>query len=411
MSKRWLEREGPRWVQEQMITHDQYERIRGLYGKPGKSFSAGLLPVLGGVLAGLGVLSLVAANWQSLPELFRVLLLCAAMAGAYAGGGQLLRRGASGLGIALISIGLFLFGAGIILIGQMFHMIAYSALSLVVWGAAGAALSYVYRSRYLSLISLAIATAAQWYSMESLSSFSYAAFALLVLGMGTVAYRLKDALVTAVWGLGTATQSILFTVWLELPLGWFFIPLLLLYAAGDHVDSSAQRSAIQSVPLGAAFVIHLIVAALHEAYTTVWQSIDAELYMYAPMLAGLLLLSWYGKQKRGALRSAFGWILFAPFYELPGETGWWATLAAMFLFSLYVLTEGHKEHREELVRTGTVLFLSVTMVAYFTLTWDFINKGAFFLIGGVLLLAVSWILNRTGKTAVRSSTEDGGNRE
>jgi uncharacterized membrane protein len=35
-----------------------------------------------------------------------------------------------------------------------------------------------------------------------------------------------------------------------------------------------------------------------------------------------------------------------------------------------------------------------TMVAYFKLTWAFLDKSLFFLIGGVLLLSMSWYLRR-----------------
>jgi LPXTG-motif cell wall-anchored protein len=34
------------------------------------------------------------------------------------------------------------------------------------------------------------------------------------------------------------------------------------------------------------------------------------------------------------------------------------------------------------------------MVAYFKLTWAFLDKSLFFLIGGVLLLSLSWYLRR-----------------
>jgi uncharacterized membrane protein len=41
-----------------------------------------------------------------------------------------------------------------------------------------------------------------------------------------------------------------------------------------------------------------------------------------------------------------------------------------------------------------VLFVAATAVAYFKLTWGFMDKSLFFLIGGILLLALSWYLRR-----------------
>jgi LPXTG-motif cell wall-anchored protein len=34
------------------------------------------------------------------------------------------------------------------------------------------------------------------------------------------------------------------------------------------------------------------------------------------------------------------------------------------------------------------------MTAYIKLTWNFMDKSLFFIIGGILLLGLSWLLNR-----------------
>jgi len=38
--------------------------------------------------------------------------------------------------------------------------------------------------------------------------------------------------------------------------------------------------------------------------------------------------------------------------------------------------------------------VAATAVAYFKLTWGFMDKSLFFLLGGVLLLSLSWYLRR-----------------
>ena len=48
----------------------------------------------------------------------------------------------------------------------------------------------------------------------------------------------------------------------------------------------------------------------------------------------------------------------------------------------------------EQLTIGAVLFVAATMVAYFKLTWAFLDKSLFFLLGGVLLLGLSWYLRR-----------------
>ncbi|MNL89126.1 hypothetical protein D3C87_2192590 [compost metagenome] len=48
------------------------------------------------------------------------------------------------------------------------------------------------------------------------------------------------------------------------------------------------------------------------------------------------------------------------------------------------------------------------MVAYGKLTWDFMDKSLFFIIGGLLLLVLSWFLNRRNKKFLAEAK--GGNR-
>jgi LPXTG-motif cell wall-anchored protein len=48
------------------------------------------------------------------------------------------------------------------------------------------------------------------------------------------------------------------------------------------------------------------------------------------------------------------------------------------------------------------------MTAYGKLTWSFMDKSMFFIIGGVLLLALSWVLNRRKNRFLTKAKEDDG---
>jgi LPXTG-motif cell wall-anchored protein len=52
-----------------------------------------------------------------------------------------------------------------------------------------------------------------------------------------------------------------------------------------------------------------------------------------------------------------------------------------------------------------VLFLLITMTAYGKLAWNFMDKSFFFIIGGVLLLTLSWFLGRRRKQFLNDSKE------
>ena len=82
----------------------------------------GILAVLGAVLLGAAIVSLVAANWEAMPRLFRVGLIMSvlSLAMSAARGGKV--AATSVFSQALYLIAAITFGAGIALIGQMYHL-------------------------------------------------------------------------------------------------------------------------------------------------------------------------------------------------------------------------------------------------------------------------------------------------
>ena len=388
MSGKWLRREGNRWVREGIVTPEQLARIAALYET--KERDAGALPLLGGLLLGLGVLSFVAANWQEIGNPIRIALLLSAMLGFYAAGGRLFARGRESAGVALVSVGLFAFGGGLVLVNQMFHLIMYSAATLVVWAAAGAALAYVFRSRYLYLVAVVLTFVAQGYSLGAFGGrFSFAAFAVLLLGLAPFLAVRRDAFAAAVWSLGAVLHALLLVLSMEWAFGWWFLPLLLLYAAADAVPRDKLRLALQLPPVAGAFVFALVLALAGDAYWT-----------------ALLAASVYLKRRRGDLPSLVDGLLFLPLLYAPPAAIGPLYLAALFLFALATLLLGYREESRLRINAGTVAFLLATMAAYFKLTWGFLDKSAFFLLGGVLLLGLGWLLNRRKRVALHEAKEE-----
>lgn len=405
MSKKWVEREGRRWTREGIITEEQYERIVGLYSNETKGI--GLLPVLGSLLVGLGVLSFVAANWQELSEWFRIALILVAMLGFYGSGQRLYNRGSEVLGVSLIGIGLFAFGAGIVLIGQMFHLIAYHAGSLIVWGIAAVLLAHLYRSRYLYTVAFAILMGAQMYSISGFHTFSYAGLAALLLGLGSYVVRTKDAY--AVWfaALGAVIQSLMLILHEDWRAGWFVLPLLLLYAFGDHVRSAAVRQALQFVPAASAFAFSALIVAIASPYGRDWtEELRPEAAIFVPLLLIAAAAALYRKWKTGRLAAAPELLLFAPCLYAPPLAGSLLYLIAMFGASLSLLLRGYDSGDRLRINAGTAAFLFTTMTAYAKLTWSFMDKSLFFILGGMLLFGLSWFLNLRRRQALKRERKD-----
>ena len=392
MSRKFLETESPAWVTDGLISEAQRQRLLARY--PPGATAVGLLPLLGSVLVGLSGLSLVAANWQALPETLRLALLLGSLLAAYAAGAHFLRRGNPDLGHGLIGLGLLLFGASIILTSQLYQLVGYDVSGLLAWVVAGVALSYVYGSRLLVLLTVLIGAAVQTYCVEALGSFSYATGGLVAAGLGYYWWRRPDVVSSTVLAAGLLWQAGLLVIALHAKITWFFVPAMLVYAAGDWQRSRAGGRALQGPPLVAAYLFMFGLATFGEtdAYANV---LRPPLLPYLAALGAVLALSVAGKKGRGRLASLPDWLLLLPGFYLPGGLPLAiATLVVLYAHAGSVLARANRDQDAEQLTVGAVLFVAATAVAYFKLTWGFMDKSLFFLLGGGLLLALSWYLRR-----------------
>ena len=389
LSRKFLETETPAWVAEGLISEAQRQKLLVRY--PPEVQALGLLPLLGSVLVGLSALSVVAANWQALPAALRLALLLGSLLGSYGAGAYFLRRGNPDLGHGLIGLGLILFGASIILISQLYQLVGYDVSGLLAWVVAGTALSYVYGSRLLVLLTVLIGAAVQTYCVEALGSFSYATAALVAGGLGYYWWRRPDAVSSTVLAAGLLWQAALLIIVLHAKITWFFVPAMGIYAAGDWQRNRAGGRALQGPPLVAAYLFMFGLATFGETDTYA-NVLRPPLLPYLLALGAVLALSVAGKRMRGRLDTLPDWLLLLPGFYLPGGLPLAvATLVVLYAHAGSVLARAQDS---EQLTVGAVLFVAATAVAYFKLTWAFLDKSLFFLLGGVLLLTLSWYLRR-----------------
>ncbi len=406
MSRKFLDAETPAWVAEGLVSEAQRQQLLARY-PPEATQAVGLLPLLGSILVGLSALSVVAANWQALPAAGRLALLVGTVVAAYAGGDYFGRRGNRRLGHALLGLGLVAFGVSIILTSQLYQLVGYDVSGLLAWVAAGVLLSYLIDSQGLLLLPVVIGVAVQAYCVQALGSYSYAVAGLVAGGSGLRWWRgpgvgasgpgalaAPDPLVASVLAAGLLAQAALWVAASEAKITWFFIPALLVYAAGDWHPSARAGRALQGPPLVAAYLFALGLALFGETdqYAGL---LRPPVLAYLGALATVSVLSGAGKRARGRLASLPDWLLLLPGFYLPGGLPLAiATLVVLYAHAGSVLARAQRSGDAEQLTLGTVLFVVATMVAYFKLTWAFLDKSLFFLIGGVLLLSLSWYLRR-----------------
>lgn len=81
-----------------------------------------IIVTIGAILVGVGIFSFIAANWQEMTKVVKVLIIVIAMIASYTGGWFLREKWHSPkTGEALLLLGAIIYGAGIFLVAQMFH--------------------------------------------------------------------------------------------------------------------------------------------------------------------------------------------------------------------------------------------------------------------------------------------------
>lgn len=115
----------------------------------GVNFGA-VLAMMAAALFGAAILIFVAANWDAIPRLARVVMLFALIAAAYVGGAGLKVSGRPAAGEALYIIGAAAFGGSIALIGQMYHMSGDERQAILVWSLGTSFAAALLRSPALS---------------------------------------------------------------------------------------------------------------------------------------------------------------------------------------------------------------------------------------------------------------------
>ncbi len=161
--RRQLRAESEHWWQEGLIDAELYQQLATRYqfahieAVTGNRFITILLG-LGGILLGLGAITLVAANWQDWSRSLRIIVIFGAFIGVNSTGFYLWRRpmnkpGLQRLGLGLLLAGALIMGANLGLMSQMFHQSGSVSALYLVWGLGVLTMAYSLRLTPLGVLS------------------------------------------------------------------------------------------------------------------------------------------------------------------------------------------------------------------------------------------------------------------
>lgn len=422
----WLEQlpgELARWQQDGLVTPEQAAAIRALYPAPERTGSrlARALTVMAAILIGLGAVLFVAAHWEQMDRWLKVGLLLAALLASYGAGYWLAyaRGSYPRVGRALILLGCLIYGADIFLIAQIFHLQANYPSGLLLWALGSLATAWATADELVLV--LATVLLGLWTGFEQ-GDFARLNLWYLLISGGLVlplVWRLRSR-----WALGLSA--------LGAGLWW-----LVGAAQGFGRHGFADGAAVGELMMLGVALLGLALFRLG-ARAPEWGRQPLRLAGGLLALFGLFVLSFAGLVKQGNLAAAHpGWIaqlgssllllvslaaaapqwppdrweglgtalvalLTAALWVLPGSA-WVALLTnlALLLAIGGLLATGYRSRSGPLLALALLGFAADVIGRYFDFFWATLDRSLFFLAGGVLLLAVGWLLERQGRRLAR----------
>lgn len=185
-----------RWAEQGLISAATADLLRrDVETNERKSLSFGsILGILAAILFSAAILLFVAANWEAIPRLARVVLLFVVILAGYVGGALLKLRRHDAFGEAAWLVGAAAFGGSIALIGQMYHLTGDEAQAVLTWCLGTGVAAVALRSGLLT--SAAVALAAAWLFMRGVEFWRDSPFPHLFV-----------VIVAALWLVSYWTQS------------------------------------------------------------------------------------------------------------------------------------------------------------------------------------------------------------
>ena len=218
-----LREEVAEWERDGTVTAQQAQEILARYPEDSAGYEAARrrqalvvgFSILGAALLGLGIITFFAANWDEIPRSVKLAALVAGVVLSY-GAGYLLwqRLDYTAVGIALVLLGCIVFGAGVHLIGQIYHVPVDHPDLMAFWFLGVLPLAYVTRSRPVTVLALVLFLAAVGFRLNHWDEFIgqvefipvvalYAGLALAVYAIGRVKQQFPE------WdGMGGAFRAV-----------------------------------------------------------------------------------------------------------------------------------------------------------------------------------------------------------
>lgn len=399
-----------RWVGEGLVSAESAATIRRSLARDGGFRLPALLGLFGGLLIASSVAAFVAANWEEIPRLMKLGMILAGIVGALLVSARLEAKGGHAGADTAATVAALIFGAGVALVGQMYHLPTDWPGGALLVALGALAVAFLMGSNGALVIALVAIGAWSFGRWEETRGAPHFAFFLLWLPALWLALPRKNRLVQhgVVMTLGLwlvllpGYWSVLFDRF-DFGLVAYLIAIATLFVAAGAAALDRGRPALATafLPWGlSGLVVALgfqLVRILEVDAARAGTATSLVFLAYFAALAALGGLVGIGRERRFTV-PLMAALLFALAVPLVFWSGTALTLAGKALVAGLVLASaiglvvaGASGGVRRLTLAGSGLFAVAILILLWQTIGTLLDQSLFFLIAGAILIgAANW---------------------
>jgi len=428
----WLYQELPELVEQGVLDAEAADRLKLHYGQPEPMMSRAtllmvLVSILGAVLAGGGVIMLIAHNWDELPRNIKLSLAFLPLAISLGLGVFTLVRGKGPAWTESVPVFMAIsVAAAISLVAQTYHISGDLPRFLLTWSVLTLPLIYLFRSTATAVLYLVLVC--WWCGAASVNAQETWFFWILLAAYAPFLARQWDfdgdsgSVIWQKWALAALCFFApgFLSIQTYRPFDWklgyllVFIVLYLVSIADKEEGDSFWRRPFANFGLLGMGAVSACLCFRHNWYGGVVKDLSAVTVSPFANTAFLALLSlvWLGLVYHLVLNKKYFPLLWAALpvlppvlwlfqkYGLDNNTAATVFGGYMFVAGLATLFIGYRTNHWLRMNGGVTVAMFPVLVKFFDSSFTFIHKGVVFISFGVILLAINlkFAKNRTDAT-------------